>query len=124
MANSFQLLVGADAFVREFTTSLRDCRRAGFSDHLAHKAAEGADVRLMVDSYTDVVINDAYPFLLTNVGNAREERTRTQALFERLSHCRVAVKRTAPPGFLGRFMLYRNQKKWSSWTNGSRLSAG
>jgi cardiolipin synthase len=126
MANSFQLLVGADAFMREFTASLNDCRESlyvqfmtyegdatgqAFSDQLAHKAAEGAEVRLMVDGYTDVVINDVYPFLLNRQSAVREEHAQTRALFERLSHRGVAVKRTAPPGFLGRYMLYRNHKK-------------
>ena len=126
MNNSFQLLVGADAFVHEFTASLRDCHASlyaqfmtyegdttgqAFSDHLAHKAAEGTDVRLMVDGYTDVVISDVYPFLLNRLRAVREERVQTQALFERLSRRGVAVKRTAPPGFLGRYMLYRNHKK-------------
>jgi cardiolipin synthase len=126
MDNSFQLLVGADAFVQAFTVSLRDCHRSlyaqfmtyegdatgqAFSDQLAHKAVEGVDVRLMVDGYTDVVVSDAYPFLLTRLRAAREEHAQTRLLFERLSHQGVAVKRTAPPGFLGRYMLYRNHKK-------------
>ena len=126
MDNSFQLLVGADAFAHEFTVSLRDCHESlyaqfmtyegdatgqAFSDELVDKAAEGVDVRLMVDGYTDFVISDVYPFLLHRRNSIREEHTQTQALFERLPHCGVAVKRTAPPGFMGRHMLYRDHKK-------------
>jgi cardiolipin synthase len=126
MNNSFQLLVGAPAFVHEFTASLRDCCESlyaqfmtyegdaagqAFSDQLAHKAAEGVDVRLMVDGYTDVVISDVYPFRLHQRHSVREERVQTRSLLEGLPHRGVTVKRTAPPGLLKRFMLYRNHKK-------------
>lgn len=126
MENSFQLLVGADAFVQELSASLQGCHESlyaqfmtfeadasgqAFSDKLARKAAEGIEVRLMVDGYTDVVVSDAYPFLLTRLRAAREEHARTLVLFERLSQQGVTIKRTAPPGFLGRHMFYRNHKK-------------
>jgi cardiolipin synthase len=124
--NSFRLLMDADAFVGEFTASLSDCHQSlyaqfmtyegdasgqAFSDRLAGKAAEGIDVRLMVDGYTDFVINDVYPFLLHRLNGIRHEHAYTQALLRSLPSRGVAVKRTAPPGFMGRFMLHRNHKK-------------
>jgi cardiolipin synthase len=126
MSNSFHLLVGAEAFWRAFTESVQGCHASlyaqfmtyegdstgqAFSDQLARKAAEGVDVRLMVDGYTDVVISDVYPFLLHRRGSVREEHARTQALLDHLPQRGVAVKRTAPPGFMGLHMLYRNHKK-------------
>ena len=126
MTNTFQLLAGADAFLRELRAALTMRRRSlyaqfmtyegdsvgqAFSDALAAQAAQGVDVRLMVDGYTDVVLNDIYPILLHRLGEARQERARTQALFESLRARGVAIKRTAPPGPLGMYMLYRNHKK-------------
>jgi len=126
VTNTFQLLAGADAFLRELGAALDGCQRSlyaqfmtyegdavgqAFSDRLADRAAAGADVRLMVDGYTDVVLNDIYPILLHRLGEAREERARTQALFESLQARGVAIQRTAPPGPLGIYLPYRNHKK-------------
>jgi cardiolipin synthase len=126
MENSFQLMVGATAFVQALTEALKDCHHSldaqfmtyegdatgqAFSAQLVAKAAQGVRVRLMVDGYTDVVVNDVYPFLVHRLGEVREEHAATQALFKRLPLQGVAVKRTAPPGFLGQYMLYRNHKK-------------
>lgn len=126
MENSFQLLIGAAAFMDAFTASLEDCHHSllaqfmtyeadatgqAFSDQLAHKAAQGVEVRLMVDGYTDVVVSDVYPFLLHRIGSVREERAQTQRLLRELPTRGVAVKRTAPPGLMGLHMPYRNHKK-------------
>lgn len=126
MENTFKVLVGADAFTGELARALETCRRSlyaqfmtyegdrsgsAFSEQLASKAAAGLDVRLMVDCYSDVVLSDVYPFLLHRQGAVRRERAHTLALFEHLRAQGVGVRRTAPPGRLGQFMLYRNHKK-------------
>lgn len=126
MTNTFQLLAGATAFMHELNVSLAACQHSlyvqfmtyegdasglAFSDLLAEKAAAGIDVRLMVDGYTDVVISDVYPFLVHRRKSVSGERARTQALFESLRARGVGVKRTAPPGFLNMYILYRNHKK-------------
>lgn len=126
MTNSYQLLAGAEAFLRALAADLPHCRRSlyaqfmtyegdaagrAFSDSLAARAAQGADVRLMVDGYTDVVLSDIYPILLHRLGEARRERAQTHALFESLERRGVALRRTAPPGPLGIYLPYRNHKK-------------
>lgn len=124
--NTFLLLAGSTAFMRELNVSLAACQRSlyvqfmtyegdqsglAFSNLLAEKAAAGVDVRLMVDGYSDVVISDVYPLLIHKRHSVNRERTQTQALFESLRARSVGVKRTAPPGFLNMYILYRNHKK-------------
>ncbi len=126
MSNSFQLLVGAEAFLREFAASVRDCHRSLYvqfstfegdrsgqrvADLMMQAARAGVDVRLIVDCYSDVVINDTYPSLLHHQPDLAAERTATYALYDRLRDGGVAIQRTAPPGCLGMFMLFRNHKK-------------
>ncbi len=126
MTNRFQLLAGAEAFTHELGAALSGCRRSlyaqfmtyegdgsghAFSELLAAKAAAGVDVRLLVDGYTDVVLSDAYPFLIHRRRATSRERTRTYAVFDALRARGVGVKRTAPPGFLSRFFPYRDHKK-------------
>ncbi|NLX09898.1 MAG: phosphatidylserine/phosphatidylglycerophosphate/cardiolipin synthase family protein [Chloroflexi bacterium] len=120
------MLVGAEAFLHALRIDLPGCHHSlyaqfmtyegdasgqAFSALLAEKAAAGVDVRLLVDGYTDVVLSDVYPLLLHRWRAVRAERARTRALFDRLRAGGVGVRRTAPPGFLGRYMLYRNHKK-------------
>ncbi|RPJ19381.1 MAG: hypothetical protein EHM35_20730, partial [Planctomycetaceae bacterium] len=91
-ANTFQLLVGADAFVREYTASLKNCRKSLYVQfstfegddsgqrvaHLMMEAASlGVEVRLIVDCYSDVVVNDTYPISLHRLGELRAERAAT-----------------------------------------------
>ncbi len=124
--NHFRVLVGAGAFLEDLRAALPGCEHSlyaqfmtyegdasgqAFSDLLAGCAARGVDVRLMVDGYTDVVLNDVYPFLLHRLRAVNGERARTRALLEGLPARGVLVKRTAPPGRWGRYMLYRNHKK-------------
>jgi cardiolipin synthase len=126
LSNTFTVLLNSGAFMQSLTAALEDCHDSlyaqfmtyegdatgqVFSDLLTRKAAAGLDVRLMVDGYTDVVISDVYPILLHRLGSVRDERARTRALFESLRARGVGVRRTAPPGVLGCYMLYRNHKK-------------
>lgn len=126
MTNRFTLLAGASAFMDELTRTLQgdhariyaqfmtfegDATGQAFADLLAQQAARGADVRLMVDAYSDVILSDVWPVLLHRRGEVAAERARTHALFDRLRAQGVGVKRTAPPGALGRFLLYRDHKK-------------
>jgi phosphatidylserine/phosphatidylglycerophosphate/cardiolipin synthase-like enzyme len=126
MDNSFQLLVGVDAFIHEFTASLRDCRESLYvqfstfegddsGQRVAHLMMEsanaGVDVRLIVDCYSDVVINDTYPILLHRRGELQAERAATLALYDQMRDGGIEIQRTAPTGFLGMYMLYRNHKK-------------
>jgi phosphatidylserine/phosphatidylglycerophosphate/cardiolipin synthase-like enzyme len=69
------------------------------------------DVRLLVDGYTDVVLSDAYPFLVHRRRATSRERAHTYAVFDALRARGVGIKRTAPPGFLNRFFPYRDHKK-------------
>jgi cardiolipin synthase len=124
--HTYRLCIGARAFLdalrqdvarcshslyAQFMTYEGDASGQAFSEMLAGKAAAGLDVRLMVDGYTDVVLSDAYPILLHRRRAVQAERARTYAMFEALRAQGVGVKRTAPPGCLGRYMLYRNHKK-------------
>jgi len=68
-------------------------------------------VRLIVDCYSDVVINDTYPISLHRRGELRAEHAATYALYDQMRNCGIGVHRTAPTGFLGMYMLYRNHKK-------------
>jgi cardiolipin synthase len=126
MSNSFQLLVGAEAFMQELEACVAACQKnlyVQFSTfegddsgkrvaHLLMDAAcAGVDVRMIVDYYSDVVINDAYPILLHRRGEVRAERTATYVLFDQMRGCGIEIQRTAPTGFLGMYMFYRNHKK-------------
>jgi len=126
LTNQFTLLTGAGAFMEELTRTLEgehshlyaqfmtfegDATGEAFARLLARQAARGADVRLMVDAYSDVVLSDVWPVVLHRQREVAAERAKTHALFDRLRAQGVAVKRTAPLGALGRFALYRNHKK-------------
>lgn len=126
MTNQFTLLPGAGAFMDELSRTLEgdhshlyaqfmtfegDATGERFAGLLARQAARGADVRLMVDAYSDVVLSDVWPVLLHRQHKVAVERAKTHALFERLRAQGVGVQRTAPLGALGRFALFRNHKK-------------
>ena len=74
-------------------------------------ADRGVEVRLTVDHYSDVVLSDFHPLLVHRLPEMRQERVRTHALFDRLRDHSVGVRRTAPPGALGRYLLFRDHKK-------------
>lgn len=126
VTNRFTLLAGAGAFMDELARTLQgdharlyaqfmtfegDATGQAFADMLAQQAARGADVRLMVDAYSDVILSDVWPVLIHRQGEVAAERARTHALFDRLRAQGAGVKRTAPPGALGRYLLYRDHKK-------------
>lgn len=124
--NSFELCTSAPEFVASLRDALHDCRATlfaqfmtfegdasgnEFADLLIEKATEGVDVRLLLDSYTDVIANDILPFRLRHRRELRDERADTDALLARLERHGIRIRRTAPPGFLWRYMLFRNHKK-------------
>lgn len=126
MSNSFELLGSADAFVHSLQATLHDCQHSlyvqfstfegdasgqAFAQLLLDKAAQGVDVRLIVDYYSDVVLSDVYPILLHRRGEVQQEKAKTHALFAHLEANGIPIKRTAPPGFLGQYLLYRDHKK-------------
>jgi len=125
-ADSFRVLVGAEAFLNalaadvalatasvhvQFSTFEGDDSGEAFGRLLIEAADRGLDVRLTVDHYSDVVLSDFHPLLVHRLRAIRRERDRTHALFDRLRAHGVGVRRTAPPGALGRFLLYRDHKK-------------
>jgi cardiolipin synthase A/B len=124
--NTFQLCMGADAFVAALKDALQDCQTSvhvqfstfegdasgqELADLLLEKARQGVDVRLTLDMYSEVVMSDVYPFLLHRQFEVQKERAKTHHLFDHLRENGIKIKRTAPPGFLGRYMLYRDHKK-------------
>ena len=126
LTNRFTLLSGAGAFMDELTRTLQgdharlyaqfmtyegDATGEAFAALLADQAARGADVRLMVDAYSDMILSDVWPVLLHRQHEVAAERAKTHALFDRLRAQGVGVQRTAPLGALARFALYRNHKK-------------
>lgn len=126
MQNRYELCVDADAFVTALRAALPRCRErllvqfstfegdaagAELAELLLERAAHGVEVRMLLDCYSDIIVDDIYPIALHRRGAATKERDRTRALLERLAAGGVAIKRTAPPGFLGRFLLYRDHKK-------------
>jgi cardiolipin synthase len=125
-ANSFRVVVGADAFVTALRAEASACRESldvqfstfegdesgqQFAHVLLECADRGVEVRLTVDHYSDVVLSDFHPLLVHRLPEMRQERVRTHALFDRLREHSVGVRRTAPPGALGRYLLYRDHKK-------------
>lgn len=126
MANSFQFLVGSDAFLAGFSNSLAECRESlyaqfmtfdgdasgqRFAEMLMGKAAEGVKVRLLIDGYADAVVSDIYPYTIFHSASTRQERIETKALFKQLARKDISVKRTAPFGFMGKYFLFRDHKK-------------
>ena len=125
-SESFRVLVGSEAFLNalaadvalaaasvhvQFSTFEGDDSGQAFGRLLVESADRGLDVRLTVDHYSDVVLSDFHPLLVHRLPEMRQERVRTHALFDRLRAHSVGVRRTAPPGALGRFLLYRDHKK-------------
>ena len=126
MQNRYELCVDSDAFVAALRAALPECRErllvqfstfegdaagAELAELLLERAAHGVEVRMLLDCYSDVIVDDIYPIALHRRGAATKERDRTRVLLEQLAAGGVAIKRTAPPGFLGRFLLYRDHKK-------------
>jgi cardiolipin synthase len=124
--NSFRVVVGAAAFVTALRAEARACRESldvqfstfegddsgqDFAQVLLECADRGVEVRLTVDHYSDVVLSDFHPLLVHRLPEMRQERVRTHALFDRLRDHSVGVRRTAPPGALGRYLLFRDHKK-------------
>ena len=125
-SNAYALCEGAPAFVASLREELPRCRvtlfaqfmtfegdASGeeFADLLLERARAGVDVRLILDHYVDVIANDILPIRLGRRRELQAERSSTSVLLERLSAGGVRVQRTAPPGVLWRFLLYRNHKK-------------
>jgi cardiolipin synthase len=126
MPDQFRVLVGSEAFLAALTADVAGCSASlhvqfstfegddsgeTFGKLLADCADRGLDVRLTVDHYSDVVLSDFHPLLVHRLPEIRQERVRTHALFDQLGTHGVGVRRTAPPGALGRFLLYRDHKK-------------
>jgi len=127
MSNSFQLLVGADAFVREFTTSLKNCRESLYVQFsplkampvanaslalMMESARAGVDVRLIVDCYSDVVISDTYLFSLHRRGELLAERAAT---IPSMTRCAIAGSKSYARhrlGFWGCICSIAITKKW------------
>jgi len=124
--NAFELCVGAAAFVEALRADLPHCRESlwvqfstfegdasgtELADLLLAQAARGVDVRLLVDHYSDVIVNDILPFVVQRRRELDAERNRTAALLARLEAGGVGVRRTAPPGRFRRYLLYRDHKK-------------
>ncbi len=124
--SSFEVLVGSDAFVGALTADVRDCERTllvqfstfegdrsgqEFAALLLDRAEHGVEVRFTVDHYSDVVQSDYHPLLVHRYTERHHERDSTHALLDHLRASGVRIKRTAPPGFLGCFLLYRDHKK-------------
>lgn len=126
MLNQFRLLVGAEAFVHEFAACIPHCQKnlyvqfstfegdasgQAFADLLIDRAKNGVDVRVLLDCYSEVILSDTYPFLLHKQFQVQQERARTHQLLETMKAHGIQIQRTAPPGFLGMYMLYRDHKK-------------
>jgi cardiolipin synthase len=126
LSNSFQVYSGATAFIGAFQEALEQCHHSlyiqfstfegdssgrALAGLLLHKKAQGVDVRLILDYYSDVVVSDVYPIFIHKRAQVAQEMAETQAVLDELRAAGIPIKRTAPPGFLGRFMLYRDHKK-------------
>jgi cardiolipin synthase A/B len=122
----YTLHIGAAAFMAALEAALSTCQHSlyiqfstfegdqsgrDFAALLQAKAAQGIEIRLILDYYSDVVVDDIYPIFVHRWGEIRRAKAETRALLDSLRAAGVAIKRTAPPGFLGRFMLYRDHKK-------------
>ena len=124
--NDFELCSGAPAFIASLRDELSRCHTSVFAqfmtfegdasgnelaEMLLEKSAEGIQVRLILDCYTDVIANDILPLRVHRRRELQTERANTRALLRRLEANGVEIKRTAPPGFLWRYLLFRNHKK-------------
>ena len=95
----------------QFSTFEGDASGQAFAQMLMEKADQGVDVRLTVDCYSDVVLNDVYPLLIHRRREVRREQMQTQALLNLLRQRNIRIRRTAPPGFMGGHLFYRDHKK-------------
>lgn len=126
MSNTFQLLVGAEAFVREFAASIPHCKTRlfvqfstfegdssgqTFADFLLNRAQHGVDVRMLLDCYSEVVLSDIYPIFIHKMKQVRQERAQTHQLLHSMRNQGIQIQRTAPPGPFGIYMLHRDHKK-------------
>ncbi len=126
MTNKFRLLVGPDMFTEALQTDLDNCQHSlyvqfstfegdasgeDFARLLTKKANEGADVRLIIDYYSDAVLSDTYPFLIHRRGEVKKERAQTHAILAALETSGVGIKRTAPTGPLWIYFPFRDHKK-------------
>lgn len=124
--SQYTLHIGAGQFMAALQTALEQCQHSlyiqfstfegdqsgrDFAALLRTKAAQGVKVQLILDYYSDVVVDDIYPIFVHRWGEIRRAKAETRALLDSLRAAGVEIKRTAPPGFLGRFMLYRDHKK-------------
>jgi len=125
--NKFKLLVGSKAFTNslekdvgqskksifaQFMTFEADKSGRAFSKLLTQKAKAGLDVRLSVDYYTDLIVNDTpLPLTPNQISEVNQEKAKTKLLFKHLKEKGVKIKRTAPIGLLREFMPYRDHKK-------------
>lgn len=126
MSNTFKLLVGADAFVEEFAACISACHKnlyvqfstfegdtsgQAFANLLMERAQHGVDGRMLLDYYSDVVLSDIYPIFIHKMKQLRQERAQTHQLLQTMRQQGIQIQRTAPPGPLGIYMLYRDHKK-------------
>ena len=120
------MCVGAEAFLSaardavarcrqrllvQFSTFEGDASGEALAELLLEAAARGVDVRLSLDHYSDVVLNDVIPLLVHRRAEVNAERRRTRALLDRLTRGGVQLRRTAPVGRFGCYLLYRDHKK-------------
>lgn len=125
-ANAYALCESAASFVASLREELGCCTVSLFAqfmtfegdasgdelaDLLLERARAGVDVRLLLDHYVDVIANDILPFRIGRRRELQAERSRTSALIQRLQAGGVRVQRTAPPGALWQYLLFRNHKK-------------
>lgn len=126
MTNRYEVCVGAEAFVTSLREALDGCTARlwvqfstfegddsgqAFGELLLKRAEQGVDVRLLLDHYSDVIVSDILPIAIHRRREVAAERARTRELVERLMASGVRVQRTAPVGFLGRYLLFRDHKK-------------
>jgi cardiolipin synthase A/B len=125
-ANTYTVLSGSAAFVDALQADVATCKHKlymqfmtyegdavgkTFAEPLIKKAHDGADVRLIVDYYSDNILSDVYPFSFNQKQAYKREKADTLGLFKRLESVGVGVKRTNPFGPLWAFFFYRDHKK-------------
>lgn len=126
MPNTFNLQVGAVAFVRAFAEAIPTCQQTlyvqfstfegdasgqAFAALLIDRAQNGVDVRVLLDCYSEVVLSDTYPIFVHKQKQVQQERAQTHQLLDTMKAHGIQIQRTAPPGFLGMYMLHRDHKK-------------
>jgi cardiolipin synthase A/B len=125
-AGKRRVFVGANAFLDALRVDIGSCTKSlrvqfstfegddageAVAELLLDRAAGGVDVQLVLDSYSEVIADDVYPFAIRGRRALDTEKRRTADLLRRIEAGGVSFMRVAPPGRFAKYLLFRDHKK-------------